>query len=180
MARCALDVSHPKFAKLCGTNPDLLEGLTVLRNNLAKDHKLCGWVNHPMPGFTKYQNKIWKYDCRPETGDQSSTRKGWRLYAYVPDPKAKEPIPAIAFFLYDKAYGSVGNHSTWIAGILKKFLSEESPIAAEAGSDRFKHQLQPDGLTRSLCLTCFDSVAVTADQDELAGAQAAHECGKPN
>jgi hypothetical protein len=42
-----------------------------------------------------------KWDFEP-SGNKSYTRKGWRLYAYVPDPNASEPILAQAFLAYDK------------------------------------------------------------------------------
>lgn len=155
-----------------------MPGLQVLRNNLAKDHRLCNWVNIPMPGYPKYKNRIWKWDCRPDIMDRSATRKGWRLFAYVPDSKAPEPIPAKAFFILDKTEDRGGNYTKMIVESLRDFLAEESSLSMAAGAaeDRFRRQTQPDGNIRSLCLTCWESVAVTTDSAERDAAEAIHQC----
>jgi hypothetical protein len=173
LARCALSISHPNFAAICPTDPELISGLNVLCNHVAKDHKLCNWVNHPMPGYPEYQNRIWKWDYRPDPSDRSATRKGWRLFAYVADPTAAEPIPAVAFLCYDKAHDPGGNYPKFIIGKLRKFLAGVKVAKPE---ERFKRQTDPDGRTRSLCLSCFASVCVSADRCEIEAAETAHCC----
>jgi hypothetical protein len=177
VARCALNVSHPKFvrllAKSISTDPDLNTGLTSLQDNLAKDHRLCHWVNHPMPGYPQYKNRIWKWDFNPDQSSHSGTRKGWRLYAYVTDPEA-DPVSALAFFCYAKSNEPGGNPATWITAALKKFLAEDSDSRTEA--ERFRHQIQPDQQTRSLCLSCGESVCVSLIATEIEEAERIHQC----
>jgi hypothetical protein len=148
-------------------------GLGKLREIVAQDYKLSGWVNHPMPGFKKYQNKIWKWDFRPE-GDRSGTRKGWRLYAYAADPKAPEPIPATAFLCNEKDDVHKGNHAKVVADALKKFLAET--VEAEYSEECFRHQTNDDGKILSLCLRCFGTVALWVDLEELVRLESAHIC----
>ena len=126
-----------------------------------------------MPKFPQYQNKIWKWDFRPE-GERSSTRKGWRLYAYVPDPRAPDPIPATAFLCYDKDDTPSGNHVKYLAGILKKFLSEK--VQVEEEEERFKRQIDSEGAIISLCLNCWVTVAMSAEIDDIDIAEHTHEC----
>jgi hypothetical protein len=126
-----------------------------------------------MPRFPQYQNKIWKWDFRPQ-GERSSTRKGWRLYAYVPDPKAQEPILAIAFLCYDKSDTPKGDHVKYLAGVLKKFLAEV--IRVENEDERFKRQTDSDGTIISLCLNCWLTVAMSAEIADIETAEDTHEC----
>jgi hypothetical protein len=173
LARCKLDISHPKFLTSIGNDAELLAGLTRLRDQVAKDHALSGFFRQPMQGYPEYQNKIWKWDFRPE-GATSSTRKGWRLYAYVPDLNAPEPIPAIPFLFYSKPDDPGGNYADHVAKAIKKFLQQNVVIRVE--EDRFKRQTHSDGRTISLCLTCFETVAMSADLDEVELLEGTHQC----
>lgn len=126
-----------------------------------------------MPKFPTYQNKIWKWDFAPE-GDRSSTRKGWRLYAYVPDPKAPEPVPATAFLYYDKADTPSGDHTKFVAKAIKKFL--EQTIEVQAVDNPFRRQVNGKGEIISLCEQCCDLVMVSADEAEVEIAEGTHQC----
>lgn len=168
--RCKLDVDHPNFRK--GDSPSLLDGLKKLVELVGQDHALSGWVNHPMPGFKEYQNKIWKWDFRPE-GERASTRKGWRLYALVSDSNATEPVPAIAFLCYDKDETPKGDHPSFLAKALKKFLAESRTADAE---ERFKRQITDEGKIVSLCLGCCEVVIICAEETAVISAEEAHNC----
>lgn len=148
-------------------------GLNELRKTVAKDHKLSGWFNHPMPGFKDYQGKIWKWDFKPEN-DKSATRKGWRLYAWVPDPKAAEPIPAVAFLYYDKNDTPKGGHAKFLAGVLKSFLA--AAIQDERTEDRFRHQMNDKGEIVSLCYGCYEIVIISAEAAAVEAAEESHRC----
>jgi hypothetical protein len=130
-----------------------------------------------MKRLPQFQNKIWKWDFAP-SGESSSTRKGWRLFAYVPDPQAPEPIPARAFVCYDKDQEPKGNPAKFLADLLKKFLAETVNLKVE--EDRFKRQVDSDGTTISLCLGCWDTVAMSADISEIELAESTHECSPPD
>lgn len=93
----------------------------------------------------------------------------------MPDPNGVEPILATAFICYSKPDEPSGNPAVWVAKALKEFLAEQSPKQVE-DEPRFRHQIQPDGQTRSLCLSCFDSVAVTTDLELIAASEATHTC----
>jgi hypothetical protein len=125
-----------------------------------------------MPGFPDYQNKVWKWDFGP-SGERSSTRKGWRLIAYVPEPNAPEPIPARAFLCYDKDEEPKGNPAKFLADTLKEFLSATRKI--EPTPDRFRRQPLADGKFVSLCYECFEQIFTESD-DEAGLAESAHEC----
>ena len=127
-----------------------------------------------MKHFPDYQGRVWKWDFAP-SGDKSSTRKGWRLYAYVPDPKAPEPIPARAFLCYDKSDAPKGDYAKYLAGILKKFLSTIVVVAAT--EDRFRRQPLTDGTIVCTCYTCFEQVIV-ATEEEAATLDSTHNCPK--
>ena len=173
MAQCVLNLLHPRFTASIDPDPDVQTGLSNLCKKLAKDHRLSNWFIQPMQGYPEYQNRVWKWDFGPE-GSTSATRKGWRLYAYVPDPKAAEPIPATAFFCYPKTEDPSGNRAKAIADRLRRFLAHtvERAEAIEA----FKHQNDGRGGIISLCLTCFQTVAQSADPVEIGSAELAHEC----
>lgn len=171
MARCDLDLQHPKFRR--ADDSALEQGLNKLREAVAKDHKLSGWFNHPMPKYPLYQNKIWKWDFAPE-GDRSSTRKGWRLYAYVADPKSPEPIPAVAFMGYDKADAPSTDHTKFVAKAIKKFL--EATIEVKVVANPFRRQINQDGEVISLCENCCELVLISADETDIEIAEGAHQC----
>ena len=158
MPRCALNLRHHKF--VVSTDPDIQSGLNDLCKKVAKDHRMSNWFCQPMQGHPEYQNKVWKWDFGPE-GSTTATRKGWRLYAYVPDPKAAEPIPATAFFCYPKTEDPGGNRVKTIADQLKRFLSQT--IEKLDVIEKFKRQSDGRGSVVSLCLTCFQTVAHSAD-----------------
>jgi hypothetical protein len=171
LARCDLDLHHPKFRH--SDDPDLTLGLNKLRETVAKDHKLSGWFNHPMPKYPLYQNKIWKWDFAPE-GDRSSTRKGWRLYAYVPDSKALEPIPATAFLCYDKTDTPTTDHVKFVAKAIKKFLT--TTIEVRVVDNPFRRQINGNGEIISLCEQCCELVLISADEADIDIAEGAHQC----
>jgi hypothetical protein len=171
LARCALDLQHPKFRH--ADDVALQVGLDKLRDIIARDHKLSGWFCHPMPRYPQYQNKIWKWDFKPE-GDRSATRKGWRLYAYVDDPAAIEPIPATAFLCYDKADTPKGDHVKYLYQVLKEFLAEIVEVKVE--EERFRRITNSDGEIVSLCYACCETVAIAADIAEVELAEGTHHC----
>jgi hypothetical protein len=172
LARCDLNIEHQKFKYLIGSDTDLHAGLQELKRKVAQDHRLSGWFNQPMKHCPEFQNRIWKWDFAP-AGATSATRKGWRLYAYVPDPRAQEPIPATAFFCYPKSADRGGDYSKAIADALKEFLKK---IEVKATPDRFKHQIDGKGRTISLCYECYEKVAHSEDLLEIEIAESAHQC----
>ena len=175
MAKCALDLTDEKFVIIGdASDSDLQAGLKELQFKLAhQDHKLSGFVNHPMPKFPQYQNKIWKWDFAP-AGASSSTRKGWRLLAYVPNPDSPEPIPARAFLCYDKDQQPKGNPAQYLAEKLKAFLSQVvvKPLAT---ADRFRRQPLSDGKFISTCFECYYQVISDTNEDAEV-AESAHDC----
>jgi hypothetical protein len=173
LAKCALDLTDPNFIIVGdASDGDLRAGLEELQLKLAQDHKLSSFFNHPLPGFPEFQNKVWKWDFSP-AGDSSSTRKGWRLLAYVPDPKSAEPIPARAFLCYDKDQQPKGNPAKFVAKQLKAFLSQV--VRIEATADRFRRQNISGHKVISTCYECFEQII--SDDDETADiAESAHEC----
>jgi hypothetical protein len=173
LARCDLDLYHPKFRH--PIDEDLLLGLSKLRATVAKDHKLSGWFNHPMPKYPLYQNKIWKWDFAPE-GDRSATRKGWRLYAYIHDHKAPEPIPAIAFLCYDKTDTPSGDHTKFLVKAIQKSLT--ATIEIKVVENPFRRQVNEDGETISLCEKCCELILISADEADVDLAERTHECAE--
>jgi hypothetical protein len=178
LARCSLDLNHPKF-KIIGnaSDADLQAGLNELRDKVADNHSISGFFNQPMPKYPLYQNKLWKWDFAPQ-GDTSSTRKGWRLYAFVPDAKAPEPIAAVAFLCYDRGNAPRGDYVKYLVGILKKFLAQT--VTVEAVEDKFKRQTDQEGQTISLCYTCWATICISADIGEIEVAEQTHECPNSN
>jgi hypothetical protein len=173
VARCALDLTDPRF-EIEGDASDsaLQAGLTELQAKLAKDHRLSGFFSQPMQGFPDYQKRVWKWDFAP-SGEGSSTRKGWRLLAYVPDPHAPEPIPARAFLCYDKDEEPKGNPAKNFANRLKKFLSKV--IDVQATPERFRRQELADGRIVSMCHGCFETI-FSPSHEEADLVESAHEC----
>jgi len=172
LARCKLEIDNPKFLDSIGgdqADKSLLQGLKELQAKLAKDHRLSTFVNHPMKGHPDLQNRIWKWDFAPE-GDTSSTRKGWRIFAYVENPKAEEPIPATPFYFYEKP-GPSGNPVPHIAEALKRFLRRTIQVRAD---DRFKRQYDGDKII-SICYECFDTT-ISTDMQEIEIHESTHEC----
>jgi len=173
LAKCKLGTDHPKFLiRGDASDADLQSGLKELQDKLAKDHKLANFFPQPMKGFPQYQNKIWKWDFAP-SGQSSAHRKGWRLFAYVPDPQAAEPIPAEAFVCYDKDQEPKGNPAKFLADVLKDFLT--SAIAIQATPDRFRRQTLANGKIVSLCYECCETI-FSENNEEADGVEASHEC----
>lgn len=180
MARCALNVSHPKFKKIVDKyitgHPDFYKCLDALCGLVLKDHKLSGWVNHPMPGFPAYQNRVWKWDFKPSAIDQSGTRKGWRIFALAEHSNsAAHPTPATAFFCYDKDNEPKGNPATWISQELKNFLREEA-ASLPVPDETFRHFPHGEGKTISLCLVCCETIFISDIEAEIQMAEASHQC----
>jgi hypothetical protein len=128
-----------------------------------------------MPGYPQYEKKVWKWDFEP-AGNKSYTRKGWRVYAYVPDPNAPEPILAQAFLAYDKSDQFTGNPAKHLAEALKGFLA--STIEIKAKPDKFRRMPGPNGQTVSLCNDCFETI-FSPDYAEAEMAEAGHEQNCP-
>jgi hypothetical protein len=174
LAKCKLNTSDPKFVILGdASDADLQSGLEELQRKLATEHTLSHFVNHPMPGFPDFQNKVWKWDFAPG-GDTSSTRKGWRLLAFVPEPNGPEPILARAFLCHDKDEGPKKNHAKFIAKALKKYLAEIDK-RIEATPERFRRQDLPDGTIISLCYECGEAL-FSPDHAEADLLESTHEC----
>lgn len=176
MAKCKLeiDINDSKVVIQGDASPaEIQSGIEELQGKLASDHKLSHFVNHPMPGFSDFQNKVWKWDFAP-SGDTSSTRKGWRLLAFVPEPNGSEPIIARGFLCYDKDRGPKKNHEKFVAEALKKYLVEvERRI--EATPERFRRQDLANGKVVSLCLECGEPLS-SDNHAEADDAEAGHEC----
>jgi hypothetical protein len=173
LSKCKLDVSHPKFHIVGGTSgPAFDAGIKELQGKLAKDHRLSNWVCHPMPGYPAYDKKVWKWDFEP-SGNKSHTRKGWRLYAYVPDLNVPEPIPAQAFLAYDKSDQPKGSPAQYVADALKDFLL--AAIKIQATPDRFRRQMLVDNRIVSLCYDCCETI-FSNNKEEADAQEAAHNC----
>ena len=127
-----------------------------------------------MPGYPQYQNKVWKWDFRPE-GGRSSTRKGWRLYAYVANPAGSEPVEATAFLCYDKPNDPGGNYAKMVAEALKDFLAA-SIVERGRTDERFRRQAGESGTAVSLCLKCFRVIGITANLEEIERLESMHTC----
>lgn len=173
MAKCNLDTSDPRFVvNGDASDADFEQGLQELREKLSRDHKLSGFYPHPMPGFPDYRGKVWKWDFAP-SGERSSTRKGWRLLAYVENPNGPEPILARAFLCYDKDRQPKGDPAKFIAENLKKFFEKIKKI--EAVEDRFRRQDLPDGTIVSMCYACYETIH-SPTHDEADINEDAHQC----
>ena len=119
------------------------------------------------------QNRIWKWDFRPD-GERASTRKGWRVYAWVEDLGAKEPICATAFVCYDKDETPTGDHPKFLVGELKKFLADLR--LPEEEEPRFRHQTNENGQIISLCSLCYGLVLIAHDRKAVLAAEETHQC----
>lgn len=131
-----------------------------------------------MPGFPQYQGRVWKWDFKPDDAAKSATRKGWRIFAFAPgqNPPGSTPIPATAFFCYDKSEEPSGNPAKWLAAELKKFLGEENIGKQFIEEEAFRRFLQDDGQTRSICMKCCETLFVSSVMAELEMAEASHRC----
>jgi len=176
LAKCKLVLDHPKFQKIGNTaEADIQAGLEELRDKVARDHRLSGFFPHQMKKFTQYQNKIWEWDFAP-TGDNTRTRKGWRLFAYVHDHKSAEPVEAIAFLCWDKSEAPSGDNIQLLAEALKKFLSKTIDI--KMAENNFKQQIAPDGTIISLCIECYERYE-SMDAAEIEALEGTHDCPGP-
>ena len=173
MARCNLHLDHPKCQTIGNASQsDLEQGLDKLRDKVAQDHKITGFFVQPMPKYPAYQNKIWQWDFAPE-GDSSGTRKGWRVYAYIPNYREPEPITATAFLVFDKQFAPKGDYVKYLAGVLKKFLAET--VVIEAEEDQFRDQVDQEGMIISHCHNCWDMVVRSSDREEVEVAKGVHK-----
>jgi hypothetical protein len=128
-----------------------------------------------MPGFPKYQGKVWKWDFKSQAVDPSGTRKGWRLLAFVPDPTASGTILARSFFCYPKKNEPGGNPATRIAKELKCFLRDVVDTV-DTGEERFRRQPLSNGQICSLCYSCCETVFVSEIEAEIEMAERSHVC----
>ena len=179
MAKCNLDIDEPKLVVHGNvSNVALRGGLTKLRDKVAQDHTASMWFAHPMKGFQQFAKKVWEWDFKP-AGDRSSTRPGWRVLAYVPNPHGPEPILARPFVCWDKAQAPKKNAVPFIAEALKKFLSETVRIEPE--EEVFRRVVDAEGKNIAVCQICWDRVE-SFDLTELEIMEDAHkqDCrGKP-
>ena len=174
MAKCKLDLTHPNF-RVAGnaSDKDLQSGLDALSKLIAQDHLLSGFTPMRMRHCPEHQNRVWRWDFRP-AGETSSTRGGWRLYAYRFDLNEREPVTATAFLCYDKDEAPTGDYVKFLVKELKRFLAELGPI--ESVEDKFRRQPLSDGTTMSLCYGCGERVAQSEDIGEIELAESTHEC----
>ena len=176
MAKCTLDLSHPYFKRTLidfQDDPTFLEGLEILRKKVEAEHTCCHWNVQPMKGYPDCQGKIWKYDWAPP-GDRSADRKSWRMVVIVPDPLTK-PYRLIAATVYAK--NQTGQLSIkGLARILAAVTAIEVDTVQKSAPALFKHVVQDDGQTRSLCLSCCETVAVSFDIQAIEELQRKHRC----
>jgi len=151
----------------------LKSGLDALSKLLAQNHTLSGFFNQPMRRHPEHQNRVWRWDFRPE-GETSGTRKGWRLYAYRFNLDETDPLTATAFLCYDKDEAPKGDYVTFTLKELKRFLAETETV--EIQESRFRRQDLPDGTTISLCYGCGETVGKSPDEGDLDIAESTHEC----
>lgn len=176
MAKCKLDVDEPKLLIIGNAgDADFNDGLVSLRDKVARDHTLSHWFSHPMPGFPAYKDKVWKWDFKP-SGDRSSTRPGWRLLAYVPNPTGPEPILARPFACWDKSEAPKGNQAKFVVDVLKRFLAET--VRIEAVENIFRDQVDGQGRIIAVCQLCWDRVE-SADVEELEILKDTHKADCP-
>jgi hypothetical protein len=176
LAKCTLDLSHPYFKKAVGAfqnDPAFAEGLQNLKNKVEAEHTCCHWVVQPMKGYPDCQGKIWKYDWSPP-GDRSAGRKSWRMVVVVPDPSAR-PYRLVAATVYAKNKTSQLSVKE-LAKILAAVTTPEVDTGKQADPELFRHMIQDDGQTRSLCLVCCESVAVSFDSQAIEDGQRQHKC----
>jgi hypothetical protein len=174
LSKCKLDLSHPKF-RVAGnaSEKDLQSGLDTLSKLIAQNHLLSGFTPMRMKRYPEHQNRVWRWDFRP-AGETSSTRGGWRLYAYRFDLDEAEPVTATAFLCYDKDEAPTGDYVKFLVRELKRFLAETAHV--EAVEDKFRRQPLPDGTTISLCYGCGETAGRSADIADLEIAESTHEC----
>jgi hypothetical protein len=177
LSKCKLDLIHPKF-RVAGnaSDKDLQSGLDALSKLIAQDHLLSGFTPMRMKRHPEHQNRVWRWDFRP-AGETSSTRGGWRLYAYRFDLAEQEPVTATAFLCYDKDEAPTGDYVKFLVKELKRFLAETASVEAE--EDRFRRQDLPDGTTISMCYGCGETAARSADLAEVELGESTHECVIP-
>ena len=172
MSKCTLDIDEPDLVIIGkASESNLREGLAALRDKVAGNHKLSMWFPHPMPGYPEYTNKVWEWDFKP-TGERSSTRPGWRLLAYIPNPNGPEPILARPFVCWDKSEAPKKNQEKFVASALKKFLSAK--IKVEAEEDPFRYTVDGEGKNIAVCQICWERVEA-ADLEELELLKEAHK-----
>ena len=174
MAKCKLDLTHKKF-RIAGDASDkaLQAGLAELVKLVGRDQKLSGGFTQPMKKHPEYQNRLLKWDFRP-LGETSSTRKGWRLYAYRFDLQEKDPFTATAFLCYDHDEAPTSDYVKFLVKELKRFLAETETI--EIAESKFRRQDLSDGTTISLCYGCGEPTVRSADPAELDLAESTHQC----
>jgi hypothetical protein len=88
LATCKLDLENPSFLaqtqKYRKKYRDFDKGLSQLAKKVEVNHQAAHWVNHQMPGYPKYTNRVWKYDWMPPS-QNSSGRPCWRIYVIASD-----------------------------------------------------------------------------------------------
>jgi hypothetical protein len=126
-----------------------------------------------MKRHPEHQNRIWRWDFRP-SGETSSTRGGWRLYAYRFDLDEQEPVTATAFLCYDKDEAPTGDYVKFLVKELKRFLAATALL--EQVEDKFRRQTLSDGTTISLCWGCGERVGPSDDLSEIELGESTHEC----
>lgn len=156
-----------------------MEGLNAAKVSIEGEHTSCHRVVQPFYGNKRYEDcydKVWIYDWAPAQL-HGSTRKSCRMVVIVPEPN-KEPLRLIAGTVYWKS-STIQLSLKQLAAI---FLAVTAPTVQRAPDqpEQFRHVNEPDGLVRSICNTCYDAVAVSADITEIEAGQTAHDCpGSP-
>jgi hypothetical protein len=160
--KCKLDADEPKLS-IMGSFPkaSIREGLRKLRDKVANDHTLSTWYKYQFRGYGNYANQVWEWDFKPP-GDRSSTRPGWRVFAFVPHPEGPEPILARPFLCWDKSKAPKGNEIPVIIEALKKFLSEHVTIELE--EEVFKKVVDGDCHV-ACCQLCFETLKAANAED---------------
>ena len=181
MAKSTLYLGHPYFQKAISSNlsdPQFMEGLTEAQRLIEANHDACHRVVQPMgKKYPQCHGKIWKYDWAP-SGSRSSTRKSWRMVVIVPDPLS-QPYYIIAATVYAKSTVSELTLKQ-LATIFAAVTSSPRPQSQQETESGFRRVSNGDGKTRSLCITCGESVSVSAVHQELQEGEEQHQCsGSP-
>jgi hypothetical protein len=176
LAKSTLDLDHPYFQKAIRklqSDPQFTEGLVEAQRLIEANHEACHRVVQPMgKKYPECHDRIWKYDWAP-SGSRSATRKSWRMVVIVPDPFSP-PYYLIGATVYAKS--SVSELAlNQLAAI---FAAVTGPTVPQDQQEepKFKRVPNGDGMIRSLCIACGESLSVSAFSDELEQGEEQHQC----
>ena len=183
MAGCKIDASRSLQLqtliatwKACGY-PSVEQDLENAYKEIRKDIKAChcrkaARFSEVLGNFEllKYRQK----DSRSKEG----ARGGWRIYALY-DKRDGTLYPII---VYPKKHWTDAADDVIIAATKELIQLVKNPVLwasqTKPAEDRFRHQTDPDGQTRSLCLSCFDVVVVSFSSEEVSKAESEHDCSE--